>query len=81
MERPPRRHDDEESETVQAPLTRPDWFAQELGKEWETAGDGIYRHAEPAPVRAPAPAEELEDALAPHRRLGKDGVDDNLSTS
>jgi hypothetical protein len=53
-EPPPRREDEGQDEDgVQA---RGHWLAQQLGEEWQTDGDGIYRFvARTDPPEAPRP--------------------------
>ena len=70
---------------------RTDAFGRALGESWVTEGDGIYRYMpEPSSLKAPAspPAEDrptdvpddLEDALAPGRRTGRGGAEDESQT-
>jgi hypothetical protein len=84
-------HEREELEDRRARL-RTDAFGRALGESWVTEGDGIYRYMpEPSSLKAPAspPAEDspspdvpedLEDALAPGRRKGRGGADDEPQT-
>jgi hypothetical protein len=38
--------------------TRGEWFAEHLGEEWRTAGDGIYTYVGPSGPRPTDPRDE-----------------------
>ena len=67
---------------------RSDSFSLALGESWVTEGDGIYRYMpEPASLKVNAPPDDqpavqddLEDALAPGRRVGRNDADEEHST-
>jgi hypothetical protein len=42
---------------------RVDWFGRELGDEWETDGDGVYRYVGAPEPRRPDPSQALDEAL------------------
>ena len=66
-------HDDEL--TAAQRRSRRDWFADSLGEEWRSDGDGIYRRTQSLNVASPPQDdnaslvnEDISDALAPSRR-------------
>lgn len=61
-----------------APLTRDDWFARELGEGWEPVEPGIYRFVGEESAESPASdgltaGDDLGDALGPRRTYEPSG--------
>jgi hypothetical protein len=58
---------------------REDWFGRELGEEWETDGDGVYRYVGAPEPRRPDPATALDEALRNAAEALRDGAEEPAS--
>jgi hypothetical protein len=64
--------------TDDAAAARTDWLTEQLGEQWRSDGDGVYRFVGSSPPLEPESDEDLDDVHAP---LTRDSSDSDHSTS